>query len=257
MSRIYTYAVINSNKKIDFSLAGLEGNFVFNLPYYDIGIAVSDLNGEIRSISKRCVWGHEEVIDRLMESFTVLPMRFLTVFNKKEDVFSVMREQYRDFKDNLDRFRNKAEFGIKVIWPGHMIRERIKKENTSINLTEDNSPAKNFMQEKFQEYRIDRLFKEEADKYIVIVDKFFSGFAVEKRYVKLKTENLLLNASYLVEKEREDDFKDAFEQLKSVLGDLRYLFSGPWPPYNFVSLNKKSIGQSLEVSDMFESLFRR
>lgn len=257
MSRIYTYAVIDSNKEIDFSLAGLEGNFVFNIPYYDIGIVVSDLNGEMRSISKRCVWGHEEVIDRLMESFTVLPMRFLTVFNKKEDVFSVMRERYRDFKDNLDKFQNKSEFGIKVIWPGQMIREQIKKENESINLPGNRSPAKNFMQEKFQEYRIDRLFKEEADKYIVIVDKFFSGFAVEKRYVKLKTENLLLNASYLVEKEREDDFKDAFKQLRSVTSDLRYLFSGPWPPYNFVSLNKKSIGTSLETSDMFESLLRR
>ena len=56
---------------------------------------------------------------------------------------------------------------------------------------------------------------------------------------KLKSDNLLLNAYYLVEKEKQRDFKEAFERAKNTPGDLNYLFSGPWPPYNFINLSKK------------------
>ncbi|MCJ7788781.1 MAG: GvpL/GvpF family gas vesicle protein, partial [Candidatus Atribacteria bacterium] len=55
-----------------------------------------------------------------------------------------------------------------------------------------------------------------------------------------KTENLLLDAVYLVEKDKQNDFREAFEHIKSGPPGLKYLFSGPWPAYNFVILSKKS-----------------
>ena len=72
------------------------------------------------------------------------------------------------------------------------------------------------------------------------MDIFFGRFAAEKKLVKLKTENLLLDAVYLVEKDKQNDFREAFEHIKSGPPGLKYLFSGPWPAYNFVILPKKS-----------------
>jgi hypothetical protein len=47
---------------------------------------------------------------------------------------------------------------------------------------------------------------------------------------------MLLNAAYLIPREETAAFKRAFYQLKDSNPFLKFLLSGPWPPYNFVSV---------------------
>ncbi len=252
---IYTYAIIDSNSKISSSIKGLGGAVVYNIPYRDIGIVVSE-SEHVQDIAQEHILKHEEIVEKLMEDFTVLPMRFHTLFNQEKDALLMMKEYCGDFRENLDRLRNKKEFGVRVIWPGDIKRNRIidayKKSNAGAAMP-DSSSVKSFVKEKFEEYKIDKEFEEEADKYIALIDNFFSRWACEKKIEKLKSENLLLNAFYLVEKEKEGDFKEAFERARDICicGDLKYLFSGPWPPYNFISLTKKTLHQCLNEADMF------
>ena len=240
--RLYTYAIIDSNSEMDEPIKGLGEASVYNIPYRDIGVAVSELGEKIQEITDADVLKHEEVIETLMTKFTALPIKFLTIFNTKEELLSIVEFYYQDFKDNLDRLRNKVEFGMKVIWPADTIKQRIidvyhkTKHNVSIS-TE--SPAKTFIKEKFEKHIIEKEFEEEANRCIAAMDDYFNKIAVEKKLKRLQTENLLLNASYLVEKQRQNDFKKVFEQLKNAPSDLKFLFSGPWPCYNFVSLTKK------------------
>ena len=240
--RIYTYAVIDSNSKISNLINGLGEVGVYNIPYRDIGIVVSE-SEQIQDITQEHILKHEEVVEKLMESFTVLPVSFLTLFKKEDDVLLMMQEYYSDFRENLDRLRNKVEFGIKIIWPGETIKNRIieasKKFNADVTI-QDNSPGKSFAKERFEKYKIDKEFAEEADRCIALLDDFFSRFAAEKKLEKLKSDNLLLNAYYLVEKEKQVDFKEAFERTRSTPGDLKFLLSGPWPPYNFIVLTKNA-----------------
>ena len=255
--KIYAYGVIDSSEKIDESMKGLDGAPLFNIPYRDIGIVVSDLNAQIQKEDKTSVLKHEEVVEMLMDKFTVLPMRFSTLFSGKEQVLLMMKNYYDDFIENLDRLREKIEFGVKTIWPGDLIRERI----TTAHRKSDNLPlvasssGKSFMKEKFENYKIDKEFEEEADRCIAIVDGFFSKFISEKRLEKLKTDNLLLSASYLVDKEKRDDFKKAFEELRGSGGDLKYLLSGPWPPYNFIILSRPG-DRELGGLDMVETILQ-
>jgi len=233
---IYIYGVIDSNGRPDDPMIGLEGALVCNLPYRDLGVVTSDLDARIPHITKEHVLGHERVVERLMVNFTVLPFRFPTIFDKKEDVLAMMNDHYDDFRDNLGRLRGKAEFGIKVIWPGDKIRTRMAPGENSAPMPAPASPARSFLKKKFEEHQIEKKIEDEADKHIALVDGFFNKFAAEKKLEKLKTENLLLNALYLVEKEKQGDFRQAFEQLRSSPGELKYLFSGPWPPYNFIKM---------------------
>lgn len=240
--RIYTYAIVDSNSKISDPINGLGEAGVYNIPYRDIGIVVSE-GEQIQDITQEHILKHEEVVEKLMESFTVLPVSFLTLFKKEDDVLLMMQEYYSDFRENLDRLRNKVEFGIKIIWSGETIKNRIieasKKFNADVTIP-DNSPGKSFAKEKFEKYKIDKEFAEEADRCIALLDDFFSRFAAEKKLEKLKSDNLLLNAYYLVEKEKQADFKEAFERTRSTPGDLKYLLSGPWAPYNFIVLTKNA-----------------
>jgi hypothetical protein len=89
------------------------------------------------------------------------------------------------------------------------------------------------------------------------MDIFFSKFAAEKKLKRLKTENLLLDAVYLVERDRQNDFKEAFEHIKGPHTDFKFLFSGPWPPYNFVVLPKKNdLLKSSEQKDLFNKVIQ-
>lgn len=235
--KIYLYGIIDSNVHIAKPITGLEAKIVYNLSYSDIGAVISEFGGQIEDVVR-----HEEVVEGLMENFTVLPVRFSTVFNQETAVLEMLKEYYQDFKKKLDRLRNKMEFGIRVIWNGETIKNRIieaSKRCHTDTVLPDKSPANSFVKEKFAKYKIDREFAEEADRCIALLDDFFSRFAAEKKLEKLKSDNLLLNAYYLVEKEKQGDFKDAFERAKKAGGDLKYLFSGPWPAYNFINLNKE------------------
>lgn len=239
---MYVYGIIDSSKQIDESIYGLKGAIIYNIPYCDIGVVVSEMNQPIQDATKKAALEHEAVVERLMANFTILPFRFMTIIGGRNNVLSMMQSYYEDFKDNLKRLQNKLEFGIKVIWPADRIKESIVcilKKRKQHMLASDDSPGKKFVKGKFEKYRIEKEFKEKAGRVTKVIDIFLSRFAAEKRLEELKTENLLLDAVYLVEKDKKNDFKEAFEHMKSAHSAFRYLFSGPWPPYSFVILPDK------------------
>ena len=123
---IYIYGIIDFNGEMVEAITGLNGASIYNIPYRDIGALASDLNTPIRNTDEDRVLEHEMALEKIMKNLTVLPMRFLTVFDKKDDVISVLNAHYKDFREDLDRLHDKVEFGIKVIWQGATIRKRIE-----------------------------------------------------------------------------------------------------------------------------------
>ena len=257
---LYTYGIIDSSDQINEPIYGLEEACVYNIPYCDIGAVVSELSELLQNVTKNGVLTHEEVIERLMEHFTVLPVKFHTVFEGRDSVLSMMQSYYKHFKDNLNRLRDKVEFGIKVIWPADKIKKRIgnsHKKNEHEMPIPDGSSNKKFMRKKLEKYRINKEFEKKANKFINVMDIFFSKFSVEKTLKKLKTENLLLDAAYLVENYRQDDFKEAFEHIKSVHKGFKFLLSGPWPLYNFVILpNNSDLLKDSEQENLFDKVIQ-
>ena len=51
---------------------------------------------------------HEAVVERLMQTHTVLPMRFPTVFASREAVLAMMARHYEGFREDLQRLRNQC-----------------------------------------------------------------------------------------------------------------------------------------------------
>lgn len=146
--RLYTYGIIDSGRRIDESILGLEGARVYNVPYCDIGAIVSELaTGSVQDITKQSVLAHEEVVEK------------------------------------LDRLRNKVEFGIKVIWPSDKIKERIVnacRKSCKKAFVPTDSPNSRFMRDNFEQYRLNEELGKKADKFVGIMDMFFSKFAAEK-----------------------------------------------------------------------------
>ena len=77
---IYAYGIVDSyHTFIDGSIHGVDRSPVYMLFYLDIGMVVSDVPSHIKPTQTHLI-EHEKVIENLMEDFTVLPMRFPSVY---------------------------------------------------------------------------------------------------------------------------------------------------------------------------------
>ncbi len=241
--RLYVYGIIDSSNKIAEATCGLGGSGVYNVPYRDIGAVVSRIDLVAQGMADGHILEHEAVVETLMADFTILPMRFRTIVDGTDNLLSMMDSHYRDFTINLERLRNKLEFGVKVIWAADKVKENILRSRNSDTPEASgpgSSPGARFMNERFHEHKRDEEFQTRADQFIKIMDMFLGKFAAEKRLKKLKTEKLLLDAAYLVERAQERNFREAFWHIKNAHPGLKFLFSGPWPAYNFIVPSKQS-----------------
>jgi len=257
--KLYLYGIVDSSNQIEEAIYGLRGCGVYSIPYRDIGVVVSEMGQATQGLTEGGVLEHEAVVEKLMADFTVLPMRFRTLVDGRDNLLAMMQSYYRDFKGNLERLRNKSEFGVKVIWPADKVKENIVNRLRS-DQTEASGPRRSagtrFMKEKFERYKIDEEFQTKADQFIKAMDMFLGKFAVEKRLEKLKTEKLLLDAAYLVEKSQACDFREAFWHIKSAHPGFKFLLSGPWPAYNFVGLSKHDPARDAEQANLFAEVAR-
>jgi hypothetical protein len=64
--------------------------------------------------------------------------------------------------------------------------------------------------------------------------------AVASRSNKPIGERMILNAAFLVERDREKNFDDAVKEIsRKYEALLTFKYTGPWPPYNFVNIKLK------------------
>jgi len=68
------------------------------------------------------------------------------------------------------------------------------------------------------------------------VDGALGQHALEHRCAILPTARLAVRAAYLLDPAHLPDCQQSIEGLRRRRPDLRFLLSGPWPPYSFVSM---------------------
>ena len=239
---LYIYAVMDSERELDAPLPGLDGSPVGIVACGGMSAAFSNLDRAGGRLGPDDALVHEAVVEQLMTIGTVLPFRFGTLFASQQEVQIMMVEHGTEFRENLARLRHKVEFSLKVLWPAEAIQREIlgslpHAKSGGHGLS--NSAAGKYMAERFGVFRINQLIEAEADRRIAEIDGQFSRWVVEKKLERLLTPNLLLKAVYLVVAGRQEEFKQAYADIQREAGSLHYLFSGPWPPYNFVRMVKK------------------
>jgi len=254
MYKKYLYAIIDVAIKKEFAFKGLGNKKIYTLPYQNISAVLSDFSSAnmVDRLSKSYIMSHELVTEKLMDNFTVLPVRFCTFLNTEENVVAMLKDYYSDFVSNLNRVKGKVELGVKALWsptrhscfgdwaPAKKIRPKIVSALGIKQIGAGESEGKKYMLKKLKEYAINRELEKEAKRYVDVIDGKFSKYASEKKLDSLKTEKLLLNASYLVEVGKVDDFKRAFNLVRAELRDFQFMLSGPWPAYNFIKIDRKN-----------------
>jgi len=178
----------------------------------------------------------------------VLPFGFDTIikggesFSAEQNLMKWLKENYEDLKTKMERVRNKIEFGIQVFWNQTIISQDLAETNQEIRKLKEEMEKKPpgiayFYRQKMEqalrkalEEKADTFFKDTYGRIRIHAD----DVRVEKTKKVDKDKQMLINLSVLIHKDKIQSLGEELAKIKELKGlDLR--FTGPWPPYSFVS----------------------
>jgi hypothetical protein len=179
-----------------------------------------------------------------MKQHTVIPMSFGTVFRTDDDIKEVLKSIYPSLKDVLKQMEGKVEFGLKVTWDRDQIIEELKREHEDIHRFHQEITRKHLQSTYLARMQLGRMIdKALAERSAQYVREIYDGLrdaCVASRDNKPIGEKMILNAAFLIQRAREDEFDAAVNRVARKFGTrLNFKYTGPWPPYNFVNIRLK------------------
>ena len=240
----YVYCIIQTTESRRFGPIGIGGEpaDVHTVNYKDIAAVVSDTPLEVYDPTRENVLAHERVNEVVMRDFTVLPMSFSTVFKTADDIVELLRSAYDAFRDVLVKMRDKVEFGVKVLWEPDIVIREIEKDDENLRLLrqEISSQRGSTYFARMQYGRlVDSLLQQRSEQLVNDIFNTLGGVSVASRANKPIGEKMILNAAFLVARDREVDFDAKVKEIDARYENLKFKYTGPWPPYNFVNIRLK------------------
>jgi hypothetical protein len=87
---------------------------------------------------------------------------------------------------------------------------------------------------------IDRALEERSTGYVREIYEALREVCVVSRDNQPIGDKMIMNAAFLVERAREPEFDQAVNKIAKKYGErLKFRYTGPWPPYNFVNIRLK------------------
>lgn len=208
----YFYGVILCSEEKSFGQIGMNSDEVYTIPYRDIAAVVGDSPMKDYEITEDNTRGHVEILRQTMERYTVIPVEFGTTIKNERILKHLLTKSYDQTRKCLKLVDNMVELGVKAIL------------NSDSGFTDP----------------------EKRKKYTSDILGSLNTIAKQSVTGNLFTNRLVLNASFLVNKGDIDAFSDEVSRLQEKYPMLKLLYSGPWPPHNFVYIK---IGtQGIEIN---------
>ena len=200
-SALYAYGVIE-REDIEFETEGVNGaDHAYTIGYQTLSALVTDIDTVEPERSDENTRAHDEVLQQLLQydgGRTVVPMQYGMAFKNARTLKSVLREARPAFTRALREVENNVELGLKVL----------TEEDADI----DEEAIHEEVTERFDDLAIS-----------VTSDDLFS-------------DRLIVNRSFLIDRENREEFDRAVGTFEDEHDDLLVQYTGPWAPYNFVDI---------------------
>jgi len=242
----YFYGILAAKDRREFGPIGIgkRGNVVYTLPYQDIAAIVSHSPIVKYPVSRENTLAHAKVLDTAVEEGTVLPARFCTIGENEELIVEkVLKPRYQEFVDLLRKMEGKVELRVRARWPDlDAVFAEVVEENNDIKalkealLNEKNAQRKRAGMIKVGELiqsALEEKKKTEAQELL----ETLKPLSLEWRENQVYGDMNLINAAFLVLREKEVDFDKKIFDLDSTYGKRKQLkYTRSLVPYNFVEI---------------------
>jgi hypothetical protein len=241
---VYVYCVIESNEPHTFGKLGIGGRSddVYTVHYRDLAAAVSRTPLVVYDPTRENVLAHEGVNEVVIEQgFTPVPMSFGTLFRTENDVVEFLEDTYGALRDVLVKMKDKLEIGLKVSWNREEILAQIERDDEHIRRLKEEIVTNQQSSTYFARMQLGRMveqaLQEKSDAIVRDVYGHLQDAAIASRSSKTIGDRMIMNAAFLVERDKIPTFDEKVAELgQRYEGKLTFRYTGPWPPYSFVTI---------------------
>ncbi len=243
----YIYGIVAEPQLRRFSFAGVGEADVYTINHQRTAAIVSDTEFSEIDPTRKNVHAHTIVQDELLKEYTLLPMGFGMIAASEDEVRRLLEKNYEGLISELNRLSDKIEVELKVFWEqGAIIKElqgesqELTKIKAKINATSSPIEAQNLLMKAGK--MVERIALDWKTKYAELVYSILKESSLDAQINNPVGIRNLLNASFLIEKSRETEFKEEVYGLDSKFqGKVNFKYIAPLPPYNFVNLKMESV----------------
>jgi hypothetical protein len=218
--------------------------------YQDLALVFSEVVSSSLQLSKENALTHHRVIARIMKKQTIIPFSFGTIFNESQEMTRLLTAAYEELKKTLEQLDNKLELGLKVIWKKEALANKLERDYEDLKYLKEEimglpsdsayGPAIILGQ------RVEAAMEEMQSFYQEQIYSPLQAISLAARLNKPLNERMILNAAFLVPRDQETGFDAKVNELyEQHHEEFNFMYSGPWPPYNFIDLklDRHAIGR--------------
>jgi hypothetical protein len=240
----YVYCIVEAADPLKFGPIGLgaDPSDVYTVHFRNLAAVVSEAPLEMLDSTRENVLAHERVNETVMREHTVIPMSFGTVFKTREDIVELLRSAAEAFGDVLNKMQNKLEFGLKVLWDREQSIREVEADDEDISrLKKEISGQKGPTYFARMQYGrlVDSALQSRSERYVAEILDELRDVSVASRINKPIGDKMIMNAAFLISRDRESAFDARVKSIASRFDKLTFKYTGPWPPYNFVNIRLK------------------
>ena len=241
MKGIYLYGIVGFPPALMDEIHGLGETPVFLVPHGGLAALVGPSPLAPWPPDETHLTLHEAVVEKVMGSRPILPVRFNTLFRSGEAVIALLDKQSQSFRSALDRVAGKVELGLRVLWepPTRSVSEKYE------HAPSEGGPGTEYLYRRLRDERGQASRRAAGEQVAQKVQARFRSLAVENWMRRLPTDRLLLSGAYLVARDRVDAFRESVAKAREEFSSLSFLLTGPWPPYHFVNGAHDETGDAL------------
>ena len=229
----------------DYGPIGIDGGTVYTLSGGRAAAVVSCVPNEKVRPQRRHLAAHQEVLKRLMEETTPLPMAFGVIADGPDAIQGILSHNRDAFFEQLQRVAGKVEMGLRITWDVPNIFEYFVDTHPELRVTRDRffgihrNPSQ---EEKIELGRMfDRTLDEDREAHAEKVEGVLSRHCAEIKRNRCRNEREVMNLACLVGREGQAEFEAGiFEAAEIFDNTFVFDYNGPWPPHNFVDINLRT-----------------
>ena len=239
---IYTYCLLRTpSEEVLPALRGIDARPVFPLRCERYTMLASRLERDF-VFTARSIVEHGQVIARVFENRTVLPMRFGTFFRSEKQVVDLVRENRQALLESFCRLRGKAEMRLKLLlgFEAPPAGAEVRKPPQRALGAEDYSVGGDGEP-------LDPQCRELAAQLSLRLREMFRPLDQQVSCRRLESCQLLVDCAHLIEAEQVAAYQKLCCQASTQVKDCAIRVSGPWPPYHFLPASVRLPATSLTM----------
>ena len=251
-----TSEAIETDAALELVAAGELAAVVSRVPLSDYGEEALPARLADASWTATRALRHERAVEHFARRAAVAPLRFGTIYLRRESVARMLAERAETLGAVLARLAGRAEWGVNLYVERGVLRGAV--ERVSPRLRElagraaESAPGQAYLLRKKIEAARDEETRAETRRAAAEVERRLAGASDGAARLRvLKDEagergEVAARLAFLVSTEGFDAFRDAAESLAEEYAPLgfRLELTGPWPAYNFVATGDAEVSGS-------------